>query len=136
MEIGIYEIVGGVIATFFTALITAFFTRRESKIQIERLQEEVVQMRSQRESNEKSAQVEIMERYTEMYNKMLVDVGQQLDTLKRENGEIRQENVDRRMLSDEMRREIHTLHHELNAVRKELEQMKIDFPCKDCPRRD
>ena len=92
-------------------------------------------MEAQRESDVKSAEVEIMERYRQLYNAMVEDLGKQLTDLKAENEAVRKEVNERRDISDNMRRELDTLHRELSEVRTELAKMKTDFPCSDCPRR-
>ena len=92
-------------------------------------------MEAKRESDVKTAEIEIMERYRELYNAMVEDLGKQLSQIKVENELIRKENVERRDLSDSMRREIQSLHIEIDGLRKELTQLKSDFPCADCPRR-
>jgi chromosome segregation ATPase len=135
MEVGIWGMVGGVVTTFATAATTWAFSRKQSKVEIDKLRQEVETMEAKRESDVKTAEIEIMERYRELYNAMVEDLGKQLSQIKVENELIRKENVERRDLSDSMRREIQSLHIEIDGLRKELTQLKSDFPCADCPRR-
>lgn len=135
MEVGVLGLAGGAATTFITAWTTWFFSRRQARVELAKLEQEIETMKAQRSSEVKSAEVEIMEKYRELYAKMLDDVGQQLNDLKTENHEIRKENTERRDISDGMRREIQTLHIELESLRAELKQMKTEFPCVDCPRR-
>lgn len=135
MEIGIWAVAGGVLTTFATAATTWVFSRRQSAVEIDKLMQEVATMAAQRDSEVKSAEVLIMERYRELYNQMVDDLGKQLTLVKAENEATRKEVNERRDISDNMRRELDTLHRELSEVRKELAQMKNDFPCDTCPRR-
>jgi chromosome segregation ATPase len=135
MEIGFWGMFGGVVTTFATAATAAFFTRRQSKVEIEKLQQEVATMAAQRDSEVQNAQVEIMQKYRELYNAMVEDLGRQLTDLKAENQLVRTEVNERRDITDNMRRELDTVHRELSQVRQELAQMKKDFPCAECPRR-
>ena len=135
MEVGILGLAGGAATTFITAWTTWFFSRRQARVEQAKLEQEIETMKAQRSSEVKSAEVEIMEKYRELYTAMLSDVSGQLNDLKVENNEIRKENIERRDISDKMRREIQTLHIELEQLRAELKQMKTDFPCADCPRR-
>jgi len=135
MEVGIWGLIGTVVTTFTTAGATWIFTRRQNKVEIDKLRQEVQTMEAQRESDVKSAEVEIMERYRQLYNAMVEDLGKQLTDLKAENEAVRKEVNERRDISDNMRRELDTLHRELSEVRTELAKMKTDFPCSDCPRR-
>lgn len=134
MEIGVLGLAGGVVATFATAATTWLFSRRQAMVELAKLEQEIATMRAERESDVKSAEVQIMEQYRELYTKMLGDVGAQLEGLKKENSEIRKENHDRRDISDGMRREIQNLHIELEMLRAELELIKNTYPCSDCPR--
>lgn len=135
MEVGIWGMIGGVATTFATAATTWVFSRRQSSVEISKLQQEVETMRAQRENDVKTSELEIVERHAKLYNALVDDLGRQLLDLKKENATIREENAERLRVSDETRREISLLHHELAQVRAELNQMKIDFPCESCPRR-
>ena len=92
-------------------------------------------MAAERTNAVKTAEVQIMERYRELYNNMVDDLGKQLSGLKEDNAEMRKENLHRREMTDNMRREIQSLHVEIAELRKELTSMKEEFPCVDCPRR-
>jgi chromosome segregation ATPase len=135
MEVGVWGMAGGVVATFATAATTWTFSRRQARVELAKLEQEIATIKAERESDMKSAEVQIMEQYRELYTKMLSDVGVQLDSLKKENSDIRKENHDRRDISDGMRREIQSLHIELEVLRSELKQIKNTYPCTDCPRR-
>lgn len=135
MEVGFLGVIGSAVATFAAAGTTWVFSRRQARVELGKLEQEIETMKAQRSSEVKSAEVEIMEKYRELYTAMLSDVSGQLNDLKIENTEIRKENIERRDISDKMRREIQTLHIELEQLRSELKQMKTDFPCVDCPRR-
>jgi uncharacterized protein involved in exopolysaccharide biosynthesis len=135
MEIGLWGMIGGVATTFATAATTWVFSRRQSQVEIDKLRQEVQTMEAQRESEVKTAEVEIMERHRQLYNSIVDDLGRQLTDLKTENAAVRKEVNERRDITDNMRRELDTVHRELSQVRQELTQMKIDFPCADCPRR-
>jgi septal ring factor EnvC (AmiA/AmiB activator) len=142
MEVGILGLAGGVVATFATAATTWLFSRRQAQVETEKLQQEIETMRTQRKADVKSAEVEIMEKYREMYTKMLDDVSEQLTHLKADNEAIRKENIERRDYNEEVRRELKSVHVELEDTRKqlanvlaELESMKQTYPCSDCPRR-
>jgi septal ring factor EnvC (AmiA/AmiB activator) len=142
MEVGILGLAGGVVATFATATTTWLFSRRQAMVETEKLQQEIETMRTQRKADVKSAEVEIMEKYREMYTKMLDDVSEQLTHLKADNDQIRKENIERRDYNEEVRRELKSVHVELEDTRKqlanvlsELESMKQTYPCTDCPRR-
>lgn len=135
MEVGVWGMAGGVVATFATAATTWVFSRKQSRVERGKLEQEIATMKAERESEMKSAEVQIMEQYRELYTKMLSDVGAQLEHLKKENSDIRKENTERRDISDNMRREIQALHIELEVLRAELKQIKNTYPCTDCPRR-
>ena len=135
MEVGVWGMAGSVVATFATAATTWVFSRKQSRVELGKLEQEIATMKSERESDMKSAEVTIMEQYRELYTKMLSDVGVQLENLKKENSDIRKENTERRDISDNIRREIQALHIELEVLRSELTQIKNTYPCTDCPRR-
>ena len=135
MEVGVWGMAGSVVATFATAATTWVFSRKQSRVELGKLEQEIATMKAERESDMKSAEVQIMEQYRELYTKMLSDVGAQLEHLKKENSDIRKENTERRDISDNMRREIQALHIELEVLRSELTQIKNTYPCTDCPRR-
>jgi DNA repair exonuclease SbcCD ATPase subunit len=135
MEVGVWGMAGSVVATFATAATTWVFSRKQSRVELGKLEQEIATMKAERESEMKSAEVQIMEQYRELYTKMLSDVGAQLEHLKKENSDIRKENTERRDISDNMRREIQALHIELEVLRAELKQIKNTYPCTDCPRR-
>jgi chromosome segregation ATPase len=142
MEVGILGLAGGVLTTFATAATTWVFSRRQARVELAKLEQEIETMRTQRTADVKSAEVEIMEKYREMYTKMLDDVSEQLTHLKADNEAIRKENTERRDYNEEVRRELRSVHVELEDTRKqlaqvlaELESMKQTYPCADCPRR-
>ena len=149
MEVGILGLAGGAATTFITAWTTWFFSRKQAKAELGKLEEEIAKMRAERESEMKSAEVEIMEKYRELYTRMLDDVGKQLESMKADNTAIRLENSERREINQKMvlsmtamevesksvKLELERVNAKLEAVTKELHQMKTDFPCADCPRR-
>jgi len=149
MEVGILGLAGGVLTTFATAATTWFFSRRQAKVELAKLEQEIETMRTQRTADVKSAEVEIMEKYRELYNNLVEDLGKQLHLLKQENTDIRKEVADRRELTDKMiqemrnveteaitlRKEIVELRNDNVQLRAEMAQLKSDFPCVDCPRR-
>ncbi len=135
IEVGIWEVLAGVLATFASGATAWVFSRRQSKVEIEKLQQEVHTMAAQRESEVKSKELEIMDKYREFYNNITDDLGKQLSALKAENETVRSEVNERREITDQMRHEIRSLHVEIAQLRGELKTMKEEFPCVDCPRR-
>lgn len=135
MEIGILGLAGGVVTTFATAATTWVFSRRQNKVEIGKLEQEIETMRAQREGEVKSVEVEIMERYRQLYNAMVDDLGKQLTDLKSENADIRRTLTEREKIVDEMARTMRNMENDHQELRKEMAAYKIDFPCAECPRR-
>jgi predicted nucleic acid-binding Zn-ribbon protein len=146
MEIGIWGVLGGVITTFATAATAAFFTRRQSKVEIEKLEQEVATMAAQRDSEQKSADFEMVERFNRFQAGLMDSLKKEITDLRSEYDKSRQENLERREYADKLRIEVDQLHRtieynkkqsdrEIALLRKELKTMKDEFPCVDCPRR-
>lgn len=135
MEIGIIEMIGGAATSVLIAATSWWFTRRQSRVEIEKMVQEVETMKAMRGSDVKTAEMEIVKSYNEIQKQMLEDLGKQLSALKEENVIIRQEVNERRKHNDAMKREMVTLHRDIAELRIELEKMRNEYPCADCPRR-
>lgn len=121
MEVGLWEIIGGGLATFATAAATWVFSRKQSQAEIGKLQQEIQTIAAERERDMKSSEVEIMERYRQLYNALVEDITRQMDQLKKDN--------------EKYREQIRKLEKNDNDLRRELNDLKREFPCIDCPRR-
>jgi len=131
----LFNALGAVIAAGGSGAVAWFFSRKQSAVEIDKLRQEVKTMEALRDSDVKTAEVEIMEKYRELYNNLVEDLGKQLNLLKQENTDIRKEVADRRELTDKMAREMRNVESEVIELRAEMAQLKSDFPCADCPRR-
>lgn len=153
MDIGLWDILAGSAATFATAGAAAFFTRRQAKIEIEKLrqevkisEQEVKRMEVDRESAIKTAEMEIVERYNKFQAGLMESLKKEITDLREDYDKSRTELRERQEYSDKLRVEIdrlqRTIEHnkkeadrEITKLRKELEAVKREFPCADCPRR-
>ena len=134
--------VGAVIAAAGTGAVTWFFSRKQSAAEVAKLGQEIKTMQASRESEVQSTKIEIMEKYRDLYNNIVEDLGKQLEGLKHENETIRKEVAERRDLTDKMVREMRNVEAEVLQLRNEglklraeMAQLKSDFPCAECPRR-
>lgn len=146
MEVGLWDILAGAGATFATAGAAAFFTRRQSKVEIEKLQQEVKSMEVDRESAIKTAEMEIVERFNIFQAGLMESLKKEITDLREDYDKNRKELRERQEYSDKLRIEVDQLHRtidynkkesdrEMTKMRKELNAMKREFPCVDCPRR-
>jgi hypothetical protein len=136
------DAVGAVLTAAGSGAVAWFFSRKQSAVEIDKLRQEVKTMEALRDSDVKTAEVEIMEKYRELYTNLVDDLGKQLNILKQENSDIRKALSDRQIIMDEMARSMHNMEAEVKKSREdniilkaEMKQLKNDFPCIDCPRR-
>jgi chromosome segregation ATPase len=131
----ILQAAGAVIISAGTGAVTWFFSRKQSAAEVAKLEQEIKTMQASRESEVQSTKIEIMEKYRDLYNNIVEDLGKQLEGLKHENETIRKEVAERRELTDKMVREMRNVESEVLELRAEMAKLKSDFPCVDCPRR-
>lgn len=140
------DVVGSAALTFVSGATAWWFTRRQSKLELDKKEQELETVKALRESEVKGKELEIFERFNEIQKNIVNDLAAQLDGMKAEAKELRAEVQDRRKYADETRQEIQSLYRtidvnkkdserEIRKLRGELEKMKIEFPCADCPRR-
>lgn len=103
-------------------------------------------MEVDRESAIKTAEMEIVERFNIFQAGLMESLKKEITDLREDYDKNRKELRERQEYSDKLRIEVDQLHRtidynkkesdrEMTKMRKELDAMKREFPCVDCPRR-
>ena len=125
MEVGIWGMVGGVVTTFATAATTWAFSRKQSRVELEKLRQEVETMEAMRASEVKTAEIEIMNKYRDLYNSMIDDLRTRIEQMIQ----------DAAIQEERHEMQIKVLQNEVDKLKAEIRALKTEFPCADCPRR-